>query len=205
MTVILIRQGNITEAEAEAIVNAGNTSLWLGSGVAGAIRSDCGDEVVRELEGISKLRSPKRSVAYTGGVVGIPVKHNLDFPCEYGEVVVTHAGKLSRRSRSPIRFVFHAAVMDCKGPYKGHTDHNIIFESTKNCILKAVSLHVRKIAFPIFGTGVGGIGIRESTTTMLRAIHSYPVDDLRILLYGYDGEACKQIREAKEEWDKCQV
>ena len=37
-TRIVISQGDITEAEVEAIVNAANTDLMLGAGVAGAIR-----------------------------------------------------------------------------------------------------------------------------------------------------------------------
>ncbi|MDP3939015.1 MAG: hypothetical protein Q8R92_12895 [Deltaproteobacteria bacterium] len=35
---IELSMGDITEAEADAIVNAGNTDLVLGAGVAGAIR-----------------------------------------------------------------------------------------------------------------------------------------------------------------------
>jgi O-acetyl-ADP-ribose deacetylase (regulator of RNase III) len=41
-------QGDITELEVDAIVNAANNQGWLGSGVAGAIRRGAGDEVERE-------------------------------------------------------------------------------------------------------------------------------------------------------------
>lgn len=44
-TRIVISQGDITEAEVEAIVNAANTNLMLGAGVAGAIRRKGGPEV----------------------------------------------------------------------------------------------------------------------------------------------------------------
>lgn len=44
-TRIVISQGDITEAEVEAIVNAANTDLMLGAGVAGAIRRKGGPEV----------------------------------------------------------------------------------------------------------------------------------------------------------------
>ncbi len=47
-TRIVISQGDITEAEVEAIVNAANTDLMLGAGVAGAIRRKGGPEVLMQ-------------------------------------------------------------------------------------------------------------------------------------------------------------
>jgi O-acetyl-ADP-ribose deacetylase (regulator of RNase III) len=45
---IEVIQGDITEADAEAIVNAANSHLWMGSGVAGAIKSKGGVEIERD-------------------------------------------------------------------------------------------------------------------------------------------------------------
>ncbi len=45
---IEVVQGNITEADAEAIVNAANNHLWMGSGVAGAIKNKGGVEIERD-------------------------------------------------------------------------------------------------------------------------------------------------------------
>ena len=46
---IEIRQGDISDQrDIDAIVNAANTELWMGSGVAGAIRRRGGPEVERE-------------------------------------------------------------------------------------------------------------------------------------------------------------
>ncbi|MGH9760352.1 MAG: macro domain-containing protein, partial [Blastocatellia bacterium] len=47
---ILLRQGDITKQPDIAIVNAANTELWLGPGVAGAILDRGGEEI--ELEAI---------------------------------------------------------------------------------------------------------------------------------------------------------
>jgi len=49
---IEIKQGDITESDTEAIVNAANCPLWLGSGVAGAIKHRGGQEI--EQEAVSK-------------------------------------------------------------------------------------------------------------------------------------------------------
>ncbi|MEW5924981.1 MAG: macro domain-containing protein, partial [Candidatus Zixiibacteriota bacterium] len=42
---IEVVEGDITEAKAEAIVNAANNHLWMGSGVAGAIKRKGGVEI----------------------------------------------------------------------------------------------------------------------------------------------------------------
>jgi O-acetyl-ADP-ribose deacetylase (regulator of RNase III) len=47
---IAICEGDITEAEVDAIVNAANSALQLGSGVAGAIREKGGPSIQRECD-----------------------------------------------------------------------------------------------------------------------------------------------------------
>jgi O-acetyl-ADP-ribose deacetylase (regulator of RNase III) len=51
-TVIQLVQGDITELDTEAIVNAANTSLKLGGGVAGAIRRRGGPKIQEECDRI---------------------------------------------------------------------------------------------------------------------------------------------------------
>lgn len=41
-------EGDITEADTEAITNAANNELWMGAGVAGAIKRRGGEEIERE-------------------------------------------------------------------------------------------------------------------------------------------------------------
>jgi len=52
---IIIMQGDITDIEVDAIVNAANTRLLLGSGVAGAIRRRSGDSIQRECDKIGSI------------------------------------------------------------------------------------------------------------------------------------------------------
>src|SRR5512146_2544497 len=63
--------GDIAEVATEAIVNAANNDLWMGSGVAGAIKRAGGEEIEREA--ISKG------------------------PISVGEAVATGAGRLPNR------------------------------------------------------------------------------------------------------------
>lgn len=45
---IQIRRGDIAESTSEAVVNAANNHLWMGSGVAGAIKRKGGEAIERE-------------------------------------------------------------------------------------------------------------------------------------------------------------
>ena len=73
--------GDITRVDIEAIVNAANSQLWMGGGVAGAIKRAAGSIVEQE--------------AVAQG------------PIQPGEAVATSAGALP----PPIRWVIHAATM----------------------------------------------------------------------------------------------
>jgi O-acetyl-ADP-ribose deacetylase len=65
-------EGDITELEVDAIANAANNALWMGAGVAGAIKRAGGEEIERE--------------AVAQG------------PIEAGEAVATRAGRLKARN-----------------------------------------------------------------------------------------------------------
>jgi len=52
---IVIQQGDLTEMDADAIVNAANNDLFLGGGVAGAIRRKGGEEIQRECDAIGSI------------------------------------------------------------------------------------------------------------------------------------------------------
>jgi O-acetyl-ADP-ribose deacetylase (regulator of RNase III) len=73
--------GDITTVDCDAIVNAANSQLWMGGGVAGAIKRAAGSIVEQEAMAQGPIRP--------------------------GEAVVTSAGSLP----PPIRWVIHAATM----------------------------------------------------------------------------------------------
>ncbi|MBN1429803.1 MAG: macro domain-containing protein [Anaerolineae bacterium] len=64
-TVLRLAEGDITELDVDAIVNAANRYLQLGSGVAGAIRARGGPSIQRECDEIG--RCPVGGAAITGG------------------------------------------------------------------------------------------------------------------------------------------
>jgi O-acetyl-ADP-ribose deacetylase (regulator of RNase III) len=62
---IVIQQGDITEMDTDAIVNAANNDLVLGAGVAGAIRRKGGESIQEECDAIGSI--PVGYAAITGG------------------------------------------------------------------------------------------------------------------------------------------
>ena len=62
---IILMQGDLTEMETDAIVNAANNDLILGGGVAGAIRRKGGEEIQRECNEIGSI--PVGGAALTTG------------------------------------------------------------------------------------------------------------------------------------------
>ena len=64
MVKIEIRQGDITQIELDAVVNAANNRLWMGGGVAGALKRIGGREI--ETEAVSKGPVPVGEAVATG-------------------------------------------------------------------------------------------------------------------------------------------
>jgi O-acetyl-ADP-ribose deacetylase (regulator of RNase III) len=61
----VLLQGDLTEMDVDAVVNAANNDLQLGGGVAGAIRRKGGDQIQRECNDIGSI--PVGGAAITSG------------------------------------------------------------------------------------------------------------------------------------------
>ncbi len=130
-------QGDITDQDVDAIVNAANNHLWMGAGVAGAIKRKGGAAI--EKEAMSKG------------------------PIRVGEAVVTQAGNLKAK------YIIHAAVMGqdlvASGEY--------IRLATLDSLKRAEELKLESVAFPAFGTGVGGFPVDKCARIMLDAVKGF--------------------------------
>ena len=59
-----VREGDISEVEADAVANAANDRLWMGAGVAGALKRAGGEEIEREATALGPI--PLGSAVATG-------------------------------------------------------------------------------------------------------------------------------------------
>ena len=134
---IKVVQGDITDLEVDAIVNAANNHLWMGAGVAGAIKKRGG----KGIEDEAMRKGP------------IPI----------GEAIVTSAGKLKTK------YVIHAAVMG----QDLVTNEEYIKNATQNSLKRVGELEIESIAFPAFGTGVGGFPTDRCARIMLDEVKDF--------------------------------
>jgi O-acetyl-ADP-ribose deacetylase (regulator of RNase III) len=102
-------------------------------------------------------------------------------PVEPGECVITSGGRL------PARYVIHAAVMG----QDLRTSAARIDRATRNALQIAEARQLTSIAFPAFGTGVGGFPLGECARIMVEAIraHARPSTSLRLVRLVLFGEA----------------
>ncbi len=146
---IEIRQGDITaQPDVDAIVNAANTDLALGAGVAGAIRRKGGDEIDREARALG--------------------------PIPLGEAVATSAGRLPNRfvihaaamgyRPEDARVAKHPGSMSSAA---------IIRDATRNSLLRAEERKLTSIAFPALATGVAAFPVEECAEVMLGAVWEF--------------------------------
>lgn len=121
---IEVIKGDITKIQADAIVNAANSSLLGGGGVDGAIHRAGGPQILEECRAI----------------------RNRQGKCNTGEAVVTNAGNL------PAKYVIHTVGPVWNG--NEEKESKLLANCYYNSMKLAESLGVKTIAFPNISTGV---------------------------------------------------
>lgn len=151
-------QGNIVEQETDAIVNAANSQLAPGGGVAGAIHRAAGPELWEEckkLGGGSTLR------------------------CPTGEARITKGYKLKAH------YVIHTVGPVYKGIAE---DEELLKKSYLSSLELAVENKIKSLSFPAISTGAFGYPLEEaakiSLTTVIDFLKEHPELSLvRFVLY----------------------
>src|SRR5690554_6132411 len=124
---IRLHRGDITRFEADAIVNAANSSLLGGGGVDGAIHRAGGPSILRECRQLRETTVPD----------GLPA----------GQAVATGAGDL------PARWVIHTVGP----VYSASSDRSATLSSCYASSLRvADELGARTVAFPAVSAGIYG-------------------------------------------------
>jgi O-acetyl-ADP-ribose deacetylase (regulator of RNase III) len=90
--------GDITQLELDALVNAANNHLWMGAGVAGAIKKAGGIEI--EAEAVKKGPIPVGRAVVTGAGK-LKVKHIIH-AAVMGQDLTTDAEKISQATRNSL-------------------------------------------------------------------------------------------------------
>lgn len=143
-TVLELVEGDITELETDAIVNAANEYLAHGGGVAGVIARKGGPTVQRESDEWVRRHGP------------VPT----------GSAAITSGGRLKARS------VIHAVgpVYDARAPERSA---QLLASAVRAALRMADEHNLKSIALPAISTGIFGYPMEEAAEVMLRAAVDY--------------------------------
>jgi len=157
---IKLVQGDITDQETEAMVNAANPSLMGGGGVDGAIHRKGGPKILEECKKIRK----------TGWPDGLPT----------GKAVITSGGKLKAQ------YVIHTVGPIWRG---GNRDEpRLLSDAYWNSLELAVSKGLKTVAFPSISTGAYGYPVEKASRIALKTVKSFleerdSLEEVRFILF----------------------
>jgi len=138
-------QGDITKIEADAIVNAANSSLLGGSGVDGAIHKAGGKAILNEC---IKIR-------------------NAQGKCKTGEAVITSGGNLlAKKVIHTVGPVYNDGKLNEK---------ELLENCYKNSLELANSYGLKSIAFPNISTGIYKYPKQEAARIAIKTINENPI------------------------------
>ncbi|TDA33507.1 MAG: O-acetyl-ADP-ribose deacetylase [Hadesarchaea archaeon] len=173
--VVRLVQGDITEQETEAIVNAANPSLMGGGGVDGAIHRKGGPTIREECARIREREWPD----------GLPV----------GEAVITSGGRLKAK------YVIHTVGPIWRGGNK--REPQLLAKAYRSSLSLAVSRGIKRISFPSISTGAYGYPVEKASRVALRAVKEFleredRLEEVRFVLFTENDlrvyeEAAKEI------------
>ena len=157
---IVIKVGDITREDVDAIVNAANSRLIGGGGVDGAIHRAGGPAILAECRRIRQAQYPD----------GLPT----------GEAVITTGGNLKAR------YVIHT-VGPVYGQHDGK-EARLLANCYANSIALAAKHGLATIAFPAISTGVYGYPKEEakrvSTEAVTGALEMHPsIVEVRLVYF----------------------
>lgn len=145
-------KGDITEVEADAIVNAANNELILGGGVAGAIRRKGGPRIQEECDRIGSIRLGEAAVTTAGNLKAYYVIHAASM--EMGEAAT--AKNLQSSTRSSLLRAEEKGFKTIAFPAIGTGIAGFPMEDCANIMLSEVLEHLKsrtsleKITFVLY-------------------------------------------------------
>jgi O-acetyl-ADP-ribose deacetylase len=143
--------GDITRLEVDAIANAANDHLWMGAGVAGAIKRAGGDEIEREA--VAKGPIPVGdAVATTAGRLRARwVVHGAVM----GQDLRTDADKVARTTASCLRAADELGAESLALPAFGTGVGGFPLDECARIMVEAARAHeprtLKRVVFAVFG------------------------------------------------------
>src|SRR5277367_2140580 len=169
---IVILQGDLTEMDVDAIVNAANNDLVLGAGVAGAIHRKGGEEIQKECDNIGSI--PVGYAAITGGGK-LKARHVIHAASMGLGGVRTTAKSLRTSTAHALRLAAERNLKSVAFPAVGTGVSGFPMEECAHIMLTEAAQHlqgstsIEKIYFVLFDTKARDI-FQSTWATLKRSI-----------------------------------
>ncbi len=138
-------KGDITDVDADAIVNAANSTLLGGGGVDAAIHRKGGPKILEECKRMRATEWPD----------GLPT----------GCAVITSGGNLKARH------VIHTVGPIWHGGF--HEEAKLLKQAYRSSLKLAVANGLKTVAFPSISTGAYGYPVEEASRTAVDAVKDF--------------------------------
>lgn len=146
-------EGDITTTDVEAIANAANNHLWMGSGVAGAIKRAGGEEIERE----AVARGPiPVGTAIATGAGALPYRYVIH-GAVMGQDLKTSADLIARTTTSCLELADSLGVRSLALPSFGTGVGGFPMEEAARLIIGAINdfaprrQHLERVVLALFG------------------------------------------------------
>jgi len=157
---IVIQQGDLTEMDTDAIVNAANNDLVLGAGVAGAIRRNGGEQIQRECDAIGSIPVGYAAITTGGKLKARFVIHAASMG--FGAARTT-AKSLRTSTAHSLRIAAERGLKTIAFPAVGTGISGFPMEECAQIMLREAAQHLRgetsieTVYFVLFGEAAEGI------------------------------------------------
>ena len=149
---IEILRGDITDQDADAIVNAANNHFWMGGGVAGAIKRNGGEEIERDAVAQGPVEVGKAVLTSAGKLKAHYVLH----AAVMGQDLHTDEQKIRTATRSVLQLAEQKRISSLSFPALGTGVGGFsVFHCARIMLTEAVeflqkSVQVRNIRFVLY-------------------------------------------------------
>ena len=144
-------EGNIAELEVDAIANAANNRLWMGAGVAGAIKGAGGEEIEREAVAKGPIEIGDAVSTGAGSLHASYVIHGAVM----GQDLQTDADKIARTTTRVLEVADEVGARSIALPAFGTGVGGFPLEEAAAIMVAAVRAHepsaLERVVFAVYG------------------------------------------------------
>jgi O-acetyl-ADP-ribose deacetylase (regulator of RNase III) len=152
LTELEVLEGDITAVEVDAIANAANNHLWMGAGVAGAIKRAGGEEIEREAVAKGPIAIGEAVATGAGRLPARWVIHSAVM----GQDLRTDADLVRRTTESCLRVVDELGAESLALPAFGTGVGGFPLAECARIMVETVREHeatsLRRVVFAVFGS-----------------------------------------------------